>query len=155
MNKEDALLAAVTCPKFKLRWLKDEQRREQLRDLLTAECRKIVPDDEASVPLPVPTTSHCAESDFFEFEAEQESYTYSIEQEVVDYLRSGYEIESVNKFSNIRKMFLKYNAPTPSSAPVERLFSLGGLVLNPKRNRLSDKRFERLVLMRYNHSFTT
>ena len=109
--------------------------------------------DETSVPLP--TTSHCTESDFFEFEAEQETSTYSIEQEVVDYLRSGYEIETVNKFPNIRKMFLKYNAPTPSSAPVERLFSLGGLVLNPKRNKLSDKRFERLVLMRYNHSFTT
>ena len=152
LDSNDALLNAVSCPKFKLRWLNDEGRREQLKDLLTAECRKIAPDGAS-----VPTTSHSSivESDFFAFEGDQETYTYSIEQEVVDYLRSGYEVETVNKFSNIRKIFLKYNTPTPSSAPVERLFSLGGLVLTPKRNRLSDMRFERLVLMRYNHSFTT
>lgn len=92
--------------------------------------------------------------DFYEFEAEcDESYT--AEQEVMDYLRSGvYELENLNHFPNIKNVFLKYNTPTPSSAPVERLFSLGGLVLTPRRNRLSDRRFEMLLLMRYNHCFS-
>uniref|UniRef100_A0A671QI13 HAT C-terminal dimerisation domain-containing protein n=1 Tax=Sinocyclocheilus anshuiensis TaxID=1608454 RepID=A0A671QI13_9TELE len=73
------------------------------------------------------------------------------EQSIVS---GGYEFESLNQFPNIKNIFLKFNTPTPSSAPVEWLFSLGDLVLTPRRNRLSDKRFEKLLLMRYNHCFT-
>ena len=46
-----------------------------------------------------------------------------------------------------------FNTVLPSSAPVERLFSLGGAVLTAKRNRLTDSRFEKLLLMRYNKDF--
>ena len=52
----------------------------------------------------------------------------------------------------IRALFLKYNTGLPSSAPVERLFSLCGQVLVPRRCRLSDARFEMLALLRANHS---
>ena len=91
--------------------------------------------------------------DFFDFE-NQPTESFSAEKEVTDYLRSGYELEILNQFPNLKKMYMKYNSPTPSSAPVERLFSLGGLILSPKRNRLSAGRFEKLLLMRYNHCFT-
>ena len=45
--------------------------------------------------------------------------------------------------SVVKQMFLRFNAsPLPSSAPVERLFSVAGLIETPRRNRLSDKMFE-------------
>uniref|UniRef100_A0A3P9D5A2 BED-type domain-containing protein n=1 Tax=Maylandia zebra TaxID=106582 RepID=A0A3P9D5A2_9CICH len=123
--------------------------------LLTAECCTTAPlaKNPASVPSAT-TSSSQGEMDFFTFEAEPEEETYSAEKEVMDYLMSGYDLQILHKFSSIKTIFLKYNTPTPSSAPVERLFSLGGLVLMPKRNRLSHKRFEKLLLMRYNHWFT-
>lgn len=117
-----------------------------MKDLLIAEV--------AEKTTSVPTKSTIPEDgmDFFGFEMEPEE-SYSAEKEVMDFLRSGlYELQTLNQFSNI---FLKYNMPTPSSAPVERLFNLGGLVLTPRRNRLSDKRFEKLLLMRYNNRFTS
>lgn len=100
-----------------------------------------------------PSTSN--DNDFFVFEDEDTSYSYSSETEVMEYLKSSaLELDILNKFPNIKGISLKYNTATPSSAPVERLFSLGSLVLTPKRNRLSSKRFEKLLLMRYNHYFT-
>ncbi|KAJ7984492.1 hypothetical protein DPEC_G00355380 [Dallia pectoralis] len=152
-DDKDALLAAVSCPTFKLRWLKDAGRRERVKELLRAECRHTTAT-AAQSPASVPTTSASrSEREFFTFEAESED-TYSAENEIMDYLRSAHDLQILDKFSNIKNIFLKYNTPTPSSAPVERLFSLGGLVLTPRRNRLSDKTFEKLLLMRYNHWFT-
>lgn len=132
LESRDALLAAVSMPKFKLWWVKEDERRERTKELLSSECRTLHPDPAdgipaTSPPAPMASTSS-SEMDFFSFEAESED-TYSADKEVMDYLRAGQGIETLNQFPRIRNIFLKYNTPTPSSAPVERLFSLGNLVL--------------------------
>ena len=44
-------------------------------------------------------------------------------------------------------LFIKYNTPLPSSAAVERLFSLGSGILTAKRGSLRSTNFQRLVFL--------
>jgi len=48
------------------------------------------------------------------------------------------------------KLFLQTNTTLPSSAAVERLFSAGGLIQVPRKNKLSDATFEKLLLIKGN-----
>ena len=74
--------------------------------------------------------------------------------EVTRYLEdSDLTLQSLHRYPLIKQIFLKYIAPTPLSAPFERLFSAGGLVRTPRRNKLApprDKRFEILLLLKLN-----
>ncbi|KAI4832197.1 hypothetical protein KUCAC02_015172 [Chaenocephalus aceratus] len=161
LESNDAMLAAVTLPKFKLRWVRDQRKKEMVKGILAAECHKFLPGPEqqpARNPVS-PTTpldsgsSKDKEQDLFCFEDDDETFS-TVETEVMAYLKTAETgMEILKKCPTIKAICLKLNAANPSSAPVERLFSLGSLVLSPKRNRLSDKRFEKLLLMRYNHWF--
>uniref|UniRef100_A0A8C2Q316 HAT C-terminal dimerisation domain-containing protein n=1 Tax=Cyprinus carpio TaxID=7962 RepID=A0A8C2Q316_CYPCA len=133
LDSKDALMAAATMPKLKVRWLKDEKRRDAVKTMLISECRVQIPEE----PLMRP--------------AVQSPFSYTAETEVMEYLKMpGSDWEVLSRFPRIKEIAKQYNTPIPSSALVERLFSLGSIVLTPRRNRLSDKRFERLLLLQYN-----
>ena len=48
-------------------------------------------------------------------------------------------------------LFIRYNTAMPSSAPVERLFSLGKDIARAKRNRLADETFDILMFLKGNY----
>ena len=52
------------------------------------------------------------------------------------------------KCPTVRKMFIELNTGLPSSAAVERLFSLGGRVFTPLRTSMSSYNFEMLMFLR-------
>uniref|UniRef100_A0A3B4GFE3 HAT C-terminal dimerisation domain-containing protein n=1 Tax=Pundamilia nyererei TaxID=303518 RepID=A0A3B4GFE3_9CICH len=150
MDNKEALLAAVTLPKFKLRWIREEEKKDMVRAMPTTECRGLSLEDQQ----PAQDHKNLADSTYDFFSFEEDDCTYSAETEVMEYLKSaGSELGGLSQFPRIKAISLRYNTATPSSAPVERLFSLGNLVLTPRRNRLSSERFERLTLMRYNNFF--
>jgi hypothetical protein len=60
------------------------------------------------------------------------------------------ELSILNSYQMVKKVFVRYNAVLPSSAAVERLFSLAGLITILHRRSMSDKTFEHLLLLKGN-----
>jgi len=98
----------------------------------------------------------CADDDFFDFEqtvaTEHPSAASKVTMECLRYLEEpcSDSLEVLHQYPSVKSLFHKINATVPSSAPVERLFSAGSLVCTPRRNRLTDKRFEQLLLLKKN-----
>ena len=61
--------------------------------------------------------------------------------------------DSILKYPSLVKIFVRYNTALPSSASVERLFSVGGQIFKPTRNRLSDSKFEMLLFLKLSSHF--
>jgi len=101
------------------------------------------------------TTSSSSDEDFF-YELDKTSGirdsvqpTISSNIEALMYLEcKSKELDILVNYPNIKQIFFKYNTSLPSSAPVERLFSCGQQIFVPRRNRLSDSTFEKLLFLK-------
>ena len=58
------------------------------------------------------------------------------------------DIAVLHNYPTVKKRFLKYNSVFRSSAPVERLFSFAGIITRPHRCKMSDKTFEKRLLLK-------
>ena len=92
--------------------------------------------------------------DFFGslFESQKRRKT-SVAKMVESYLRDHPNkdiLAALSVCKNLKNVFIKLNTPLPSSAAVERLFSLGKDVLRPKKASLSDEHFEMMVCLKGN-----
>lgn len=155
LASHEARMAASTIPKFRLWWLADEERGA-MKTAMVQESRLLhkEPSEDAG------TTGNAAvggdpedDENFFTFETTQMTSS-SAEEEVQRYLQDpDKSLASLKMYPMIRDLFLKYNTTLPSSAPVERLFSQGGLIFTPHCNKMTDKHFEQALLLRYNRLY--
>ena len=158
LQSNSAILAAVTSPKFKLKWVESQDTKDLYKQMLLQEMRSLAAGIEVAVVQDsqdeMAESTRSKKDDFYDFKSDDESAPESnVDMEANDYLVNARSIDNLHKYPLVKKLFLLYNTALPSSAPVERLFSLGGLVLSAKRNRLVDQRFEKLLLMRYNKDY--
>ena len=114
---------------------------------VTAEPSELITDDDDCGYGP--DTSGAQES--FSVSSHQES---TVKIETMHYLdNSDKELFSLLTYPHVKAAFVKYNTTLPSSAPVERLYNIGGLVATLRRNRLSDATFECLLMSKKNCPF--
>ncbi|XP_046737549.1 uncharacterized protein LOC124406240 [Diprion similis] len=124
----DAILASISHPFFKLRWVAKE-RRNHVKELLF----NGTSSDESIINV---------------------STKNSVQLQCLQYLQTNDNtLESLNQFPVIKKLFLKYNTPLPSSALVERLFSYGSMIMRPRRRSMNDDTFEKQLLLKANTAF--
>ena len=149
-----AVLASATNPQFKLKWLtiksafNNENLKKKVKDMVLHSVKNLekrqlqIADEE----------SEGSADDFFEY-AHTSTTSIPVDSSEMEVLKffsdQNSTIKSLNEYPNIKKC-IKYNTALPSSAPVERLFSLAGHIHSPKRYRLSDKLFCYLVFLKGN-----
>ncbi|XP_042148606.1 uncharacterized protein LOC120838093 [Ixodes scapularis] len=159
-SANEATVAAVLHPYFKLWWLSREPQdvREHGQQLTEKAVIDFVNATKHTTRHLACAPSTSAASDvsadaFFSFEAHcgtspscQED---QVKLEFLSYLQDPrVEFDMLRSYPSLRSAFIRYNTPTCSSAPVERLFSFASLILRPHRGGLSDRCFEQMLLLK-------
>jgi hypothetical protein len=71
-----------------------------------------------------------------------------ITREVQTYLEAkSTNIQSLADYAAVAKAFVKANSTLPSNAAVKRLFSTAGMILSPRRCKMTDKLFDKVVFL--------
>ena len=158
----DLLLASAFHPQFKLHWIKwlcdvgiveqienlQKRIKVKLISLVDSELKQSKSDDSSDGGA----ESRCSNVEsFFEplcRKSENTRTGYNIVQRFLDENTSS-AVTAEDFFSvELKNLFILYNTPIPSSAGVERLFSIGKDILKPKRTGLSDEHFEMLAYLK-------
>jgi hypothetical protein len=135
------VLAAVSHPTFKFAWLKGDAEKNRARQKLSA---RIAMNSFTRTEHQGNLSSANA-NELFNFEENDSPTKDEIDLYLCDKDKT---LSMLDRHPAIKKNFLRYNSALPSSAPVERLFSAAALVLTSRRNRLSDKLLEYLLLLK-------
>ena len=154
--RKNHVIASICHPYFQLRWLSLSERLAA-QELFLKELEKLHDSTTDNVSAAVDSETSKGGS-FFSFDEQpsETSSAFSTEHnDGITYLQhiiihDNQCLSTLNMFPLVRKLFLKTNVTTPSSAPVERLFSSAGFVFMPRRNRLSDTRIEQLLALKKN-----
>ncbi len=153
------VIAAIAHPFFRLRWIDvgDVGVAENLflvalhQNAKTVKERKARTENESATNVATPDVSACNDDEFYGFANEAHNESAALTTEGIAYLRESQyskDFMLLKKYPNVANLFVATNTTPASSAPVERLFSSAGRIFEPRRNRLSDNRFENLLLLK-------
>ena len=170
-------LATILDPRFKLRWCTTDATRQIQRNVLLTKLKKTSNPAEKdavvqSENLPgtgSPPKKKKKTTQLWSFmenpsTSALEVPTSKAEHEVENYLNSAAVSEDCNpleywkvnqlSYPMLLSLAKKYSSVPASSAPVERIFSIGGNIFRPARCCLSDNLFQELMFIKLNRLFT-
>lgn len=151
-SNREFILAAISHPVYKLKWINNEFDAALAKSFLEEEIQihntvlnnntenvDEVDDDEFLVAFSAASSST------------RRSSLESFGIEILNFLEDrNKELSMLKNYPKIETVFRKYNTTLSSSAPVERLFSHALIIFTPRRNRISHKNFEKVLLLKLN-----
>lgn len=144
-------MAAITHPHFQFKWIKDEEREKLAKQWLEEEFEAARPHNIASDEpiMPLLNLPEKQSNPLFDFDAPACQIREIVDNEIVIFLNQPDKDlnECFKNLPILRELFVRYNTPVPSSATLERAFSLAKSILSPQRGRLSDERFEASMIL--------
>ena len=152
----DYHLAACSLPYFKDKFLRDEDE-EIVVSMLVNKAKAFGKKQSASKDI-VGFKLLRYPKNFFEMSDKEEASVQLNEMkttrvEVLRYLSdSRKDLSVLRHYPEVELVFWKFNCMPPASAAVQRLISMGGVILSPRPSSLADHRFECLVLLKANRS---
>ncbi len=177
IHAKEHIVASVCHPYFKLRWIFSAEDKLSAQELFLKALVRMAENTNSvssveqnqqvhheSVQSAAALAPVIAEDDFFGFSSQgvddsQNDQIQAIRDEGLSYLKQSTPsadvsvLDILKKFPHVKELFCVTNAATPSSAPVERLFSCAGQIFLPRRNRVSDVTFEQLLYLKQNSAF--
>ncbi|KAL4098885.1 hypothetical protein QTP88_023403 [Uroleucon formosanum] len=150
----NAAIAALSYPRFKKRWLTcvETEFHDRLIRIFQKTADEIFIEKSTHLELEKSPKNQTTD-DFFDFGSSTLTLTGipKSELEVLHYFADEEnDLQHLNKYPTIKQVFIRYNTPLPSSAPVERLFSFATMTNQPKSHKLSDHLFEKRVVLKAN-----
>jgi len=157
LSDKEHLIASVLHPNFKLHFL-PEDARLNIKRTVVAYVQHVADEicdtdshsgDYAGQQMPTAAPLD-KEEDLYSFMTlPDHAAGGSISEEVEEFLQSKARgIQSLTDYPSVANAFVKANSTLPSSAAVERLFSTAGLILSPRRCRMTDQLFDRVVFLK-------
>ena len=144
----DALIATVSHPRFKMKWILEE-KQESLQSQIITIAEQLMDSDSSANENQEEKDPYFDLSDDEEPPENSQNRKNRVSIEVLQYLAdTDTNLQMLHRYPAMKEIFLKYNTALISSAPVERLFSFGSIILQGRRGRLTDTNFEKLMLMK-------
>lgn len=152
-TNRELVLAAVSHPVYKLKWIIDERDLANAKRLFEGEVKNMesIPkenvieeldiEDDEFISTHVHSSTRRASSDS---RWANEAFNF-----VEDRKKN---LEMLDQYPLVSAVFRKYNTTLSSSGPIERLFSQALIIYTPRRNRISHINFERTLLLRKNQN---
>ncbi|KYN27645.1 hypothetical protein ALC57_02944 [Trachymyrmex cornetzi] len=150
------IISAISLPRFKLNWVPEDNikicKELFLKEVDNLYCKNAIYSQTKQLTSSSSSISSSEEDFFCDINKKTEiSVTSDVQSniEVFSYLENkSKKIDILNLYPHVKQIFFMYNTSLPSSVPVERLFNCGQQILIPRRNRLSDEMFEKLLFLK-------